>query len=177
MVLPEVCVTYLLRERAGAVEVLLGEKKRGLGCGKLVGLGGKLHAGEDAASAAVREIDEEASLRVAPADLEPAGVLTYLFPMRPGWSQRSSVFCCRCFSGEPQESDELVPRWFALDAVPYERMWSDAVHWLPTTLAAPARSREGFRATFEFGADLATAVACDRPEFGLPTISAVQPSA
>ena len=56
MPLPQVCVCYLLRERAGAREVLLGRKKHGLGMGYFVGLGGKLEPGESAVDAAVREV-------------------------------------------------------------------------------------------------------------------------
>ena len=46
MPLPQVCVCYLLRERAGVAEVLLGRKKHGLGMGYFVGLGGKLEPGQ-----------------------------------------------------------------------------------------------------------------------------------
>ena len=45
MPLPQVCVCYLLRERDGTTEVLLGRKKHGLGEGYYVGLGGKLERG------------------------------------------------------------------------------------------------------------------------------------
>ncbi|GAA1514683.1 8-oxo-dGTP diphosphatase [Agromyces terreus] len=151
--LPQVCVCYLLRERGGRTEVLLGRKKHGLGAGNLVGPGGKLESGESATDAAVREVLEETGLRVRAADLEPRGLLTYLFPHREAWSQESSVFVCRSWSGEPEASDELDPEWFAVDEVPYGRMWDDARFWLPQVLAGGS-----VRRTFSFGADLATVV-------------------
>ncbi|GAA1944953.1 8-oxo-dGTP diphosphatase [Agromyces allii] len=153
MPLPQVCVCYLLREHDGRTEVLLGRKRHGLGVGNLVGPGGKLEPGESATDAAAREVLEETGIRVAASDLEPRGLLTYLFPHREAWSQESSVFVARRWSGEPAASDELEPEWFALDAVPYARMWDDARFWLPGVLDGGT-----VRRTFVFGADLASVV-------------------
>lgn len=165
MALPQVCVAYLLRDGADGIEVLLGRKKHGLGAGKLVGLGGKLEPGEHPRRATIREIEEEAGLFVDIAALRHTGLLTYLFPTKPAWSQESWVYLCREWIGEPVESDELVPEWFALDAVPYDEMWSDARHWLPNALAG-----EFVRKSFIFGADLSSAVASDDPATGLPPV-------
>ena len=153
MPLPQVCVCYLLREHAGVTEVLLGRKKKGLGAGNFVGLGGKLEPGESAVDAAVREVLEESGLVVAASDLEPRGLLTYHFPHRPAWSQESSVFVSRTWTGDPRGSEELDPEWFALDRVPYPEMWDDAQRWLPGVLTGAS-----VRRTFVFGADLATVV-------------------
>jgi 8-oxo-dGTP diphosphatase len=157
MPLPQVCVCYILREQGGRTEVLLGRKKHGLGMGRLVGPGGKLEPGESATDAAVREVLEETGLHVLASDLDPRGLLTYLFPHREAWSQESSVFVCRSWTGVPEASDELEPGWFAIDEVPYERMWHDAGFWLPGVLAGGS-----VRRTFTFGADLATVVDPDR---------------
>lgn len=165
MVLPQVCVTYLLRESEGVPEVLLGRKRRGLGVGKLVGLGGKLHPGEHPRSAAVREIDEESGLFVAKESLQPVGMLTYLFPTKPAWSQESWVYLCRDWIGEPVDSDELSLSWYSVAKLPLGEMWSDAQYWLPAALRGTFT-----RTSFVFGADLSTAVACDNPDFGLPAV-------
>jgi len=151
-VLPEVCVCYLTRLSAhGVRQVLLGRKKKGLGLGNIVGLGGKLEPGETALDAAVREIEEESGLVVAASALVPMGVLTYLFPHREAWSQVSNVFVVKEWSGVPRESDELNPVWFDVAALPVDEMWDDARHWLPGVLAG-----RPVRASFTFGADLAT---------------------
>lgn len=148
----QVCVAFLLRERAdGSVEVLLGRKKTGLGSGNIVGLGGKVEPGESALEAIVREIEEESSLVVAPADLVEMGLVKFAFPYRENWSQDSTVFVTRRWSGEPQESDEVSPAWYPLDALPLEHMWDDAKHWLPAVLAG-----ERVLGDFTFGEDCAT---------------------
>jgi 8-oxo-dGTP diphosphatase len=150
--LPQVCVCYLMRRRAdGRDEVLLGRKKKGLGVGKYVAPGGKVEPGEGIRDAMVREVLEEVGLDVAVADLSPRGLLTYLFPHRPAWSQQSSVFVTRTWSGLERESDELAPEWFPLDELPLESMWDDAKHWLPAALAG-----ERVDATFSFGPDNST---------------------
>lgn len=149
------CVVFLLRDRAdGGLEVLLGYKRRGLGLGRVVGIGGKVEPGETVPAAAVREIEEETGLRVDAADLEPAGVLDYLFPSRPADSQRSHVFTCRRWEGEPVETEEIVPAWFAASDIPFARMWDDAARWLPDVLLGGTVD-----ATYTFGDDLATVVA------------------
>ena len=103
MNLPQVCVCYLTRRTPdGTRQVLLGRKKKGLGAGNIVGLGGKLEPGESALDAAVREVEEESGLVVAASALVPLGVLTYLFPHRESWSQESSVFVCREWTGTPR---------------------------------------------------------------------------
>ncbi|MFJ6653733.1 8-oxo-dGTP diphosphatase [Microbacterium sp. NPDC091313] len=154
MPLPDVCVVYLLRDRAdGGLDVLLGYKRTGLGLGKVVGIGGKVEAGETIRHGAVREIHEETGLEVDPADLRPAGSLDYLFPSRPDWSQRSHVFTCRRWHGEPVETEEIVPAWFAAEDIPYARMWDDAARWLPGVLAGGSVDH-----VYTFGDDLATVV-------------------
>jgi len=153
--LPQVCVCYLTRiSETGERQVLLGRKKKGLGLGNIVGLGGKLEPGESALDAAVREVEEESGLAVTKDALTPMGVLTYLFPHRTAWSQRSNVFVTDVWSGVPRESDELNPQWFTIADLPVDDMWDDARHWLPGVLAGVP-----VEATFTFGEDLATVVA------------------
>jgi 8-oxo-dGTP diphosphatase len=148
----QVCVAFLLRTRPdGRAEVLLGRKKTGLGSGNIVGLGGKLEPGESALQAIVREIEEEAGLIVDPADLTEMGLMRFAFPFRQSWSQDSTVFVAERWEGEPQESDEVAPDWYALDALPLDGMWDDAKLWLPQVLAGRPTAGD-----FEFGEDCKT---------------------
>lgn len=155
--LPEVCVCYILRETAsGGYEVLLGEKKKGLGLGKMVGPGGKLEPSETPAQAVVREVLEESGLSVREEDLVALGRIRYEFPSRPAWSQVSWVFATHVWQGEIVESDELLLRWHAVEEIPFDRMWDDAKHWLPDALDGEYCERR-----FVFGPDLSTVVAGD----------------
>ncbi|HKP07169.1 MAG TPA: NUDIX domain-containing protein [Microbacterium sp.] len=153
MSLPEVCVVFLLRRGPEGVEVLLGRKRTGLGQGKVVGICGWVDPGEGADEAAVREVRREVGVRVEASDLHVAGTVEYHFPTRPAWSQQAAVFVCRRWQGEPFERDGMAPHWYALDAVPYARMWDDASRWLPGVLRGGTVD-----ARFTFGADLATVV-------------------
>ncbi|MGU3411567.1 8-oxo-dGTP diphosphatase [Microbacterium sp. M1A1_1b] len=150
---PRVVVVYLLRSGVTGDEVLLGEKRRGLGAGRVVGPGGKREGAETAVETAVREVAEEVGLRLDPADLEARGTLDYRFPYRPSWSQVSDVFVGRRWSGTPTVSDELAARWVPVDDVPYDAMWDDARYWLPGVLAGGTVD-----ARFTFADDDATVV-------------------
>lgn len=163
MPLPQVCVTYLIRDAAGGPQVLLGRKKQGLGAGKLVGLGGKLEPGEHPRRAAIREISEESGVFVDLGALRHAGLLTYIFPTKLVWSQESWVYLCRDWIGEPEETEEIAPEWWDAAELPFARMWSDARYWLPNALRG-----EFIRKSFVFGADLSSVVASDDPSTGLP---------
>jgi ADP-ribose pyrophosphatase YjhB (NUDIX family) len=128
--------------------MLMGFKKGGFGAGKYDGFGGKVEPGETVAAAAARELAEECGLQVAAADLRYAARLTFVFPYRPAWSQVVHAFLATTWQGEPEESDEMRPAWFAPDEIPYGRMWQDSAHWLPRVLAG-----ERIQAHFVFAAD------------------------
>ena len=135
----------------GTREVLLGFKKSGFGAGRWVGLGGHIEDGEKPVDAAVREVAEESSLRVAPDSLSHMASLTFVFPARPSWDQTAEVFVTTEYSGEPMESTEVVPRWFAIGDLPFDGMWDDARYWLPVVLDG-----ERVAVTITFADDCAT---------------------
>lgn len=144
---PMMCLGFLVRDD----HVLLGEKKRGFGCGKVVGPGGKVEPGETPPAAVVREIAEETGVSVDPEGLREVGWITYRFPHRPAWNQDATVFTVSRWTGEPAESDEIAPDWYAVGALPLDRMWDDARHWLPRILAG-----ERLDVAAVFGPDNAT---------------------
>ena len=150
----------------GRREVLLGFKKSGFGAGRWVGLGGHIEDGEEPADAAAREVAEESGLIVVASALAHVARLHFLFPTRPSWDQTADVFMTADFAGEPAESDEVVPRWFASDALPFDGMWDDARYWMPLVL-------DGHRVTADitFAADCATVAAID-PELAAPPAGA-----
>ncbi|WP_254863839.1 8-oxo-dGTP diphosphatase [Halovivax gelatinilyticus] len=112
-----------------ADEVLLIEKRRGLGAGWYNGPGGKREDGETHRECVIREVREEVGIDVDTPSLERAGVLT--FHLDGEAKIECQVFRTDRFEGEPTASDEARPEWFAVDDVPYDRMWEDDRHWLP----------------------------------------------
>jgi 8-oxo-dGTP diphosphatase len=131
----QTCLCLIRRHTAAGPQVLLGLKKTGFGLGKWVGLGGHIEEGEKPEAAAVREVCEESSL-VVPADsLQHVAHIEFRFPVRPSWDQTADVFMTSVFQGQPEESDEVAPKWFAESELPLEMMWDDAKYWLPLVLA------------------------------------------
>jgi len=124
-------------------EVLLIEKRRGLGDGWYNGPGGKLEAGETPRECAVRETHEEVGLEVDPHDLEKAGELT--FRLDGEVHTFCHVFRTDRFQGKPQTTPEARPEWVPIEAVPYDQMWDDDHLWLPGVLEGRT-----VRGTFEF---------------------------
>ena len=152
MPLRSVCLCLLTRDDDDrGREVLLGHKKTGLGTGKIVGLGGHVEPGESPAEAAVREVKEESGIHVAVGALSELARVTFLFPARPSWDMDVVVFASAVWSGEPAESEEIRPQWFPVTALPFDRMWEDARHWLPRVLAG-----ERLTATFSYAPDCET---------------------
>ena len=110
--------------------MLLIEKKRGLGAGKLNGPGGKVDPGETVLEAAVREFEEE----LCATPLDPVRLGRVAFAVTDGHDIMIHVFRASRLDGEPVETDEAVPVWADVDDLPYDRMWDDDRHWLPLLL-------------------------------------------
>ncbi len=110
--------------------VLLIRKKRGLGAGKINGPGGRIEGNETLLECAVRETNEE--LRINPLNVRTAGELFFHAEDMP--RTLGHVFIATDYEGVPQETDEAIPIWFPIDAIPYEEMWDDDQYWLPQVL-------------------------------------------
>ncbi len=139
---PRDVATLLFVIRDG--RALLIRKKRGLGAGKINAPRGRLEPGETPAACAVREVQEE--LRVTPTGARAVGELCFQFV--DGYSLRCHVFVADGCEGEAEETDEAVPLWTPLDAIPYDQMWADDALWLPAMLAGNA-----FAGRFVFDGD------------------------
>lgn len=138
-------LTFVLRQGVDGQEALLIRKKRGLGAGKINGPGGKLEGNETAAECAVREVEEE--LRVTPRSLSELGELRFQFV--DGYSIHVHVFRADDHVGEAEETDEAIPLWTSVDALPFDQMWADDRLWLPYLVAG-----RRFAGRFVFDADV-----------------------
>lgn len=140
--MPTEKATLLFVVRDG--QILLIDKKTGLGAGKVNGPGGRIEPGETAMQGAIREVQEE--LCVTPTGVREAGELYFQF--LDGYSLHGTVFTATDFTGTVCETREAAPRWTPLDEIPYARMWADDILWLPLALQGT-----GFRGFFTFDGD------------------------
>ena len=115
-------------------KILLGHKKRGIGTGKLLGIGGHVEPGERILETAVREVEEEIFVTLKESQLQPIAVFDYIFPAKPKWTMEVHFFFAKSWSGTPQESDEMKPLFFDLNQIPYDKMWQDSALWFPNAL-------------------------------------------
>jgi 8-oxo-dGTP diphosphatase len=144
--------TLVLLFKGNPLEALyLGYKKTGFGHGKYTGFGGKVEPGESILETAIREMVEETGIHLQPQDLNYTAILIFTFPHKSEWSQRVHVFTSYLSDELPQESSEMLPKWFPFEAIPYDQMWDDGHYWLPQIIAG-----RSFQAWFTFGPDNAT---------------------
>jgi len=125
----------LTRNKYKQEEILLAMKKRGFGAGKWNGVGGKIDSqrgDKTIIDAAIRETREE--IGVEAEGLEKVGLLSFYFPYKEEWNQDVHVFLVKKWQGEPSESEEMFPKWFRSEEIPFAKMWDDDKFWLPLVL-------------------------------------------
>lgn len=125
-------LTLVCFKRPG--EILLAMKKRGFGAGKWNGYGGKLQTGETLTQAAVREVKEESGVSITENSLTHLGILDFYFTDKAEWNQRVHIYTITNWHGEPEETEEMNPKWFSFDAIPYSEMWAGDEEWFPYML-------------------------------------------
>jgi 8-oxo-dGTP pyrophosphatase MutT (NUDIX family) len=131
---------FLLREG----KILLAMKKRGFGAGKWNGVGGKPEPNESIEETAIRECQEE--IGVTPKDLRHTASLKFILHKSSKAAELYvEAFVSREWEGEPKETEEMAPKWFKLENIPYDQMWADDIFWLPEVLKGSFVS-----ATFHF---------------------------
>jgi mutator protein MutT len=121
--------TCFLRE---AENILLGEKKEGFGEGYYIGIGGKQERGESLEETLRRELKEE--ICIVPEKFEQVATLNFYFLANVDWNQKVYVYLCNRWEGNPCETDEIKPEWFSIRSIPFDKMWEDAIYYLPFIL-------------------------------------------
>lgn len=127
-------------------ELCLAMKKRGFGEGNWNGYGGKVEEGETLLKSAIREVREESGVEVRERELEEVACIEFHF--EDGKHLEVHTYFVHMWEGEPHETEEMKPEWFLFDAIPYDAMWADDIHWLPRVLAG-----EKLRGVVHFNAD------------------------
>ena len=114
-------------------EILLAKKKRGFAKDKYNGAGGKIEYGETPEEAMIRESQEE--IAIIPIDYEKVGTIEYDEYYKGKREEiLVHVFISTKWKGEPKESEEMSPKWFNINNLPYKEMIGDDPYWLPTVL-------------------------------------------
>lgn len=109
-------------------------KKRGFGKGRWNGVGGKLEPNESVEQAMIRETQEE--INVTPIIFEKMADINFdqMHDKKEREQIRVHIFIANKWRGVPQETEEMAPKWFTHESIPYQDMWADDIHWLPKVL-------------------------------------------
>lgn len=97
-----------------------------------------MNEGETIEGAALRELQEESG--IVSKNISQRGVLTFMFTGDPV-ALEVHVFAVTAYEGEPHETEEMAPKWFAHTEIPFHLMWPDDRYWLPLFLTG--KSFEG----------------------------------
>ena len=115
-------------------KILLGEKKRGFAKGTFNGIGGKQDPGETIEQAMIRECQEEVG--ATPTKFNQVGRINFnLWYKGEHSNMEMYIYKCQEYSGNIQETEEIIPHWFDLNNPPFERMLEDDLLWLPQVLS------------------------------------------
>lgn len=126
----ECTLVFLLRNG----KILLAMKKRGFGTGKWNGPGGKCEPGETPEQTMIRECEEEVGAKPTKYEMVADARFTNIATAEP-WKLHIHVYVCHQWQGEIVESEEMAPKWFKIDQIPYDQMWDDDKYWMPRVLA------------------------------------------
>ncbi|OQA53106.1 MAG: 8-oxo-dGTP diphosphatase [candidate division WS2 bacterium ADurb.Bin280] len=121
------------RDENGKIsEILLAMKKRGFGKGRINGTGGKVVSGEKIKDCVIRETQEEIAVTM----IQPKkfGLIKFRFKYNENFNQDVHFYMCERWEGEPAESEEMKPRWYKIENIPYQKMWPDDKFWMPLFL-------------------------------------------
>lgn len=115
-------------------KVLLGLKQGGseIGDGTLNGPGGKLEPGETILECLVRETEEEVGITLDPSKAEKVSVITFHAGDVPKFEVH--IYRTSDFSGEPHETESMIPAWYDIDSLPVNRMLESDKAWFPQVI-------------------------------------------
>ena len=92
----------------------------------------------------IREVEEEISVK--PTKYKKVGLLEFDEYYKGNKEHLVlHLYITTEWIGEPTESEEMLPKWFKIDEIPYENMFDDDRYWLPFILDG-----KKIKAYFEF---------------------------
>ncbi len=128
-------------------KILLAMKKRGFGEGKYNGVGGKLEGNETPEEAMIREAKEE--INVVPLKYEKVGLIEFdEFYKNKKQNLVFHLYLVYEWDGDIIDTEEMAPKWFDINEIPYDKMFPDDKYWLPLILDG-----KKIKAYFDFDED------------------------
>lgn len=114
-------------------KILLARKKRGFGLGKWNGIGGKIESNETPEEAMIRETEEE--IFTTPIEFKKIGIMHFIeYDKEEQISVNMHLYIATKIENIPKESEEMLPKWFSIDFLPWKEMFEDVQYWLPYLL-------------------------------------------
>lgn len=122
-------ICFLVKGDGKSKLVCLAEKKRGFRVGKINGFGGKIENGETLEECALRETREESGVI-------PKSIAKYaeIYFYDPGLTHECHVYVITDWEGDPAETEEMLPAWYPVEQIPFERMGQADPLWIPPVL-------------------------------------------
>ena len=112
-------------------EILLIEKLRGHGAGKVNAPGGHMEVGESPEDCAIREAFEEVGVVVLNAEIR--ATLRFHDTVKR-FDMLGYALVSDAFHGHARTTAEAIPFWSKTVEIPFERMWEDDKLWVPRIL-------------------------------------------
>ncbi|MFZ2167386.1 MAG: 8-oxo-dGTP diphosphatase [Minisyncoccia bacterium] len=116
-------------------EILFGRKigSPEIGKGTLNGPGGKMESVDKTIlDCVIRETSEETGITLNPDKIEKIAIITFYAAGEPSFEVH--VYRTSDFTGEPCETESMIPEWHNRNAIPYERMLEADPHFFPQLL-------------------------------------------
>ena len=112
--------------------ILLAMKKRWFWQWKYNWPGWKINNWETSEEAMIREAKEEFWIQIL--KQKKIWKLIFYFSWKSNWDFEVDLFLINDFIQNPVETDEMKPKRFDINKIPYENMWEDDRIWLPRVL-------------------------------------------
>ena len=113
-------------------KILLAMKKRWFWQWKYNWPGWKINNWETSEEAMIREAKEELWIQIL--KQKKIWKLIFYFSWKSNWDFEVDLFLINDFIQNPVETDEMKPKRFDINKIPYENMWEDDRIWLPRVL-------------------------------------------
>ncbi len=115
-------------------QILLGQKLRGLGKGLFDGYGGSKETTDKTVDRTMEREFEEETGGMLILGMEKRGVVLITF-RDDDMVIELHFYHITKWDGVPRKTDEMIPKWFDLDAIPYDMMWANDQFIVPLHLS------------------------------------------